>query len=79
MPNLVSSCLAAVVTVFEEVDEQKLDLNISEQEPNFDDPIDSYRCYLKVLQYMWEHMTIFLLNFFQPRSQIILLKGEIER
>lgn len=52
MPNLASSCLAAIVCCFEEFNVEEDDLRSCLQEEEFEDPIDSYSCYLTVLQNM---------------------------
>ncbi|XKL59752.1 hypothetical protein PGB90_000768 [Kerria lacca] len=69
MPNLASSCLAAIVCCFEECNIQEEDLTRNcLQEDEFEDPVDSYSCFLTVLQYMSEYNDWIpgLANMLQP-------------
>ncbi|XP_065210938.1 C-Maf-inducing protein-like [Planococcus citri] len=71
MPNLASSCLAAIVCCFEECnipDDNLKNIKNCLHEEEFEDPIDTYKCFLTVLQYMSEYNDWLpgLANMLQP-------------
>ncbi|KAK7571801.1 hypothetical protein V9T40_014273 [Parthenolecanium corni] len=68
MPNLASSCLGAIVSCFEDCNVKETDPKNCLQDEEFEDPIDSYSCYLKVLQSMSEYSDWLpgLANMLQP-------------